>query len=540
MRVILADERSILESCTTMLTALNDRYTKLTPQQQQICRAPSHEWSLDDGRGDMQGDGRDLSELYSYVPFDVVQWLRILPWPCPKCHRSGYRKDYKQLWDCPYYISKPVRFAPYHPAWREAYMQHIVLPGARRVCNHCSFMQQVFVGATIERPRYDRGCENRYHDTSQGYEQGTVVELVASRWLGGFQGYSFPHLKVSFESFEGFVVAPYKMLIGWQNCSSLLECSLLDAPYVKCQACGEERSSQFTKLLVRHWYNDPKGRPLVCQDCANPPCTRPGCDTCRTCRDVTCRRAGDCKFTWLRPGPGVRYPRTKDELSAWSCKDCKTKCSVCEETKKEADFSESMLHNRKGQRMVCRECTNPPCSRAELGCTTCRSCRSSECTTFMCSKAPEPRLPYPSCKAELATWLCENCSYFCDVCSQYRSKANFNETQLQHWTRAEVHRCMWCMTCRDCGRSLDGNAFEGCSTMCRECLRLIQCICCGEALPKEQFEGSTRSQYRIYTYCYQPFQCIILVYHVLVVVYTNVVSYFLARVLYSLFVTHTE
>ena len=150
--------------------------------------------------------------------------------------------------------------------------------------------------------------------------------------------------------------------------------------------------------------------------------------------------------------------------------------------------------------MICRECTNPPCSRQNLGCITCRSCRSSTCTSLTCSKKPEPKQPYPSCKAELATWLCDNCNYFCDVCGQQKFKADFDEAQLHHWTSILVHRCMGCMSCRDCGRSLDGNAFEGCSTMCRECLRLIQCICCGEALPKEQFEGSTRSQYRIYTF----------------------------------------
>ena len=68
---------------------------------------------------------------------------------------------------------------------------------------------------------------------------------------------------------------------------------------------------------------------LRCRDCSHPQCTSPSCSTCRTCRNVTCRRKDSCQQPVV-PLLTKDQPQTLVEKQSFRCSACKyPACAVC-------------------------------------------------------------------------------------------------------------------------------------------------------------------------------------------------------------------
>ena len=92
-----------------------------------------------------------------------------------------------------------------------------------------------------------------------------------------------------------------------------------------CCVCGVQPRYAFTPSAL-HLKNALNTR---CIDCSHPACSNSGCNTCQTCRAVSCRLGDLCKKT-ISPLTRQEQPQDLDEKHRFRCRHCRyPPCQTC-------------------------------------------------------------------------------------------------------------------------------------------------------------------------------------------------------------------
>ena len=167
-----------------------------------------------------------------------------------------------------------------------------------------------------------------------------------------------------------------------------------------------------------------------------------------------------------KPGPGVRYPRSKQELLEWRCRNCRgLQCVVCGGVKARDCFSKSVLYHRKTQSVRCIDCSSPACTSP--GCKTCKSCRDVTCNHPACAKTPvtlNSKLP-PHTLEEVRNFKCANCEddamnlYTCVGCKKAKSGEAFDAADVKAHAQNSHRKNLLCLECVTQGRTFRDTEF---------------------------------------------------------------------------------
>ena len=222
--------------------------------------------------------------------------------------------------------------------------------------------------------------------------------------------------------------------------------------------CGEQPRHAFAPWALNRSKTSQKIR---CIDCSHPPCSKPGCTTCRKCHSESCRLGELCSSGIEAVAPSLQ-PRTLDEKQQFLYLACQTvPCYVCGEQPRDA-FDPAALRNRKNsQNLRCIDCSHPPCSQAS--CTTCKKCRSeSSRQGDFCASGIEALPPslQPKTLDDKQRFLCLACQTVpCHVCGDQPRDA-FDPAALRNRKDDRNLRCIdcnhppcsraACTTCKTC------------------------------------------------------------------------------------------
>ena len=206
----------------------------------------------------------------------------------------------------------------------------------------------------------------------------------------------------------------------------------------QCWTCKEEFSySAFVSALGEQWYDEvyakviKPGKLRVCRKCST-------LQTCQKCQRV--------------------LPENEYSTSRWKnrhqqkslCKMCageaeSHRCDCCGVVKGRKSFDPSMWKQRfrQGQRCLCLECCNPPCTSPD--CVTCKTCRSIECKAKQCTKVVKPLHPthLPKELKDLKSWLCGNRRHICSLCNKVKAATDF-PTSMLHNRKRQPCFCFEC------------------------------------------------------------------------------------------------
>ena len=124
------------------------------------------------------------------------------------------------------------------------------------------------------------------------------------------------------------------------------------ATLIKCSDCG--------KMVREEWTNKSSWNKVVkCYDCLHPPCSVTACNTCKICREVTCK-SSDCKQkpTALNPKELAMF---KDK-SKYICQRCLfPSCARCtaempKKTRERRRKNESWMNPAQERVWMCTGC----------------------------------------------------------------------------------------------------------------------------------------------------------------------------------------
>ena len=104
-----------------------------------------------------------------------------------------------------------------------------------------------------------------------------------------------------------------------------------------------------------------------CRDCGCPPCMNPKCDTCKQCRQPTCRKEN---FKEEIQTLNSNYsPKDHAEVLSSCSVNCNAYlCKFCNIRKPRTAFHASVLENafREARQLLCRNCCSPECANGPL------------------------------------------------------------------------------------------------------------------------------------------------------------------------------
>ena len=127
---------------------------------------------------------------------------------------------------------------------------------------------------------------------------------------------------------------------------------------LRCAACDERNPENFSQSMQRHRWDS--SRSMHCKACCHPACSFPECDTCKKCRDPTCRTGRRCKKE-LQELHYTARPQNRSDREQWLCETCREKC--CSDCK--TPMSRKMRKGRCQIPWICSSCTQKNMERRD-------------------------------------------------------------------------------------------------------------------------------------------------------------------------------
>ena len=167
-----------------------------------------------------------------------------------------------------------------------------------------------------------------------------------------------------------------------------------------------------------------------------------------------------------------RKPKDEFKPSAWKlrfsqkivCRQCEStgkfckvcgkgitvethQCDVCQQHRRQADYTQWMWNNRHRQRAVCNACLHPKCTNPK--CKACKTCYNTKCQMKpgQCTKDFDGKLRtksmLPKTAEELANWLCPTCIFTC--CQVHRKEPAQATIRARRLKQRQLWTCAGCL-----------------------------------------------------------------------------------------------